>query len=95
MRMERKEKIESLRQKIDALDGEILSLLNKRAEIALELGQVKSEQKYPLYEPRREEEVLQRLVLKNAGPFPREAVSSVFREIISACRSLQFEFRGV
>jgi len=95
MKMERKEKIEDLRKKIDALDGEILSLLNKRAEIALELGKVKSEQKFPLYEPRREEEILQRLVSKNSGPFPQRAVSSVFREIISACRSLQLEFTVV
>ncbi len=95
MRMERKERIECLRQKIDSLDGEILSLLNKRAEIALELGKVKAEEKYPLYEPRREEEVLRRLVSINGGPFPERAVSSVFSEIISACRSLQLEFAVV
>ena len=89
--MDEKDKITSLRQKIEAVDDEILRLLNHRAQIVQEVGKVKSEIKMEYYSPRREEQILQRLGAQSSGPFPRWAVPSVFREIISACRSLEAE----
>ncbi len=68
--MEEKEKIKYLREKIEALDDEILRLLNKRAEIVLEVGKVKSEGKLNFYDPKRESEILNRLTSQNPGPFP-------------------------
>jgi chorismate mutase / prephenate dehydratase len=91
MKDKQKEKIQSLRQKIEAVDDEILRLLNHRAQIVEEVGKVKSEIKMDYYSPRREEEILQRLGTKSSGPFPRWAIPSVFREIISACRALEAE----
>lgn len=91
MKMEKEEKIESLRRKIDALDGDILSLLNKRAEIALDLGKIKSEMNMDYYIPQREEEVLRHLERESSGPFPRWAIRCVYREVLSACRALQAE----
>lgn len=91
MKDKQKEKIQSLRQKIEAVDDEILRLLNQRAQIVEEVGKVKSEIKMDYYSPRREEEILQRLGTKSSGPFPRWAIPSVFREIISACRALEAE----
>jgi chorismate mutase/prephenate dehydratase len=89
--MDEKEKISSLREKIESVDDEILRLLNHRAQIVQEVGKVKSEMKMEYYSPRREEQILQRLGAQSSGPFPRWAVPSVFREIISACRSLETE----
>jgi chorismate mutase/prephenate dehydratase len=89
--MKEKEKIKSLRQKIEAVDDEILKLLNRRALIVQEIGKVKLEIKMDYYSPRREEEILQRLGVKSSGPFPKWAIPSVFREIISACRALEAE----
>jgi len=89
--METEEKLNLLRQKIEAVDGQILRLLNERAEIVLEVDKVKSEIKMESYDPQREDEILKRLILKNSGPFPREAISPVFGEIISACRSLEVQ----
>jgi len=89
--MKEREKIQSLRQKIEAVDDEILRLLNHRAQIVQEVGKVKSEIKMDYYSPRREEQILQRLGAKSSGPFPRWAISTVFREIISACRALEAE----
>ena len=87
--METEEQLGLLRQKIEAVDGQILRLLNDRAEIVLEVDKVKSEIKMESYDPKREEEILSRLTSLNPGPFPREGISPVFGEIISACRSLQ------
>ena len=87
--MENGERIKDLRQKIDRVDEQILRLLNERAEIVLEVGKMKSEARSNFYDPKRESEVLHRLMSRNAGPFPGHAISPVFHEIISACRSLE------
>jgi chorismate mutase/prephenate dehydratase len=87
------ERIKHLRQKIETLNDQILGLLNERAKIAQEVGQVKANSRMDSYVPQREEEILQRLVERNSGPFPKSAISPVFREIISACRSLEAELK--
>ena len=91
MRMEIEEKIKSLRQRIETLDGKMLDLLNERAEIAMQVGKEKSEGRMDSHDPQREGEILRALVLRNNGPFPKQAIAPVFREIISACRSLEAE----
>lgn len=89
MKMGREERIKDLRQKIDDLDRQILRFLNERAEIVLEVGKAKLEGKMSSYDPGREEEILKRLAIQNSSPFPKRAIAPVFREIISACRSLE------
>jgi len=81
--------IKELREKIDALDEEILELLNKRTETILEIGKLKTENGSSYYVPHREKEILQRLTAINKGPFPNSGLAYVYREIISACRSLE------
>jgi chorismate mutase/prephenate dehydratase len=95
MKMGAEEKIKIHRQKIETIDGQILRLLNERAEVAREVGKVKSEANMDAYSPQREEEILKRLNLPNPGPFPQGAISPVFREIISGCRSLEVELTVV
>ncbi len=87
--MTAEEKIRDVRQKIERVDEEILHLLNERARIVQEVGRVKAESNMDPYVPQREEQILQRLRLKNTGPFPEHAIPAVFREVISACRSLE------
>ncbi len=89
--MEAKSAIKTLRRRIEAIDGEILRLLGERAETALEIGKAKSAVNMGAFDPRREGEVLRRVHEQNPGRFPRGAVSAVFREIVSACRSLETE----
>lgn len=81
--------IEELRQKIDAIDSGILKLLNERAQHVAEIGRIKKSQNAEIHVPKREMEIYQRLEKSNPGPFPNEAVRAVFREIISACLSLE------
>lgn len=77
------------RREIDQIDRQILRLLNRRAKIVLEVGKQKAKEGKGIYDPAREEETLNRLSAENPGPFPDEAISTVFREIISASRSLE------
>jgi chorismate mutase/prephenate dehydratase len=82
-----------LRQAIDSLDDEVLRLLNERARFVQEVGKLKAQLKQPFYVPERERQILERLQSMNAGPFPTEALRSVFSEIISACLSLEHPLR--
>ena len=79
----------SLRNKIDELDREILALLNRRAEIAIEIGRQKTGTDITYFAPSREKEVLQNVLGGNRGPLPEPAIRSIFGEIVSASRSLE------
>jgi chorismate mutase/prephenate dehydratase len=86
-------RIEDLRAGIDAIDSRILRLLNERAGLVLEVGRLKAEQHLEFHAPQREEAIYVRLVQENGGPFPSSALRPVFREIISACLSLEHPLR--
>lgn len=81
--------LDDLRKRIDALDDQILALLDARAGVAAEVARAKQREKLPTYDPEREREVLDRLASKAGGRFPREAIRAVYREVMSACLALQ------
>ena len=78
-----------LRAAIDGVDDQILALLDRRAEVVREVGRHKRERREAFHVPQRERAVLARLTAAANGAFPREAVRPVFREIMSACLSLE------
>ncbi|MEX2015842.1 MAG: chorismate mutase, partial [Candidatus Hydrogenedentales bacterium] len=81
--------LDELRGKIDALDGQILELLNARAKAAMEIGRIKHNTDAVYYVPEREKIVFDKLKARNAGPLPPEAVRAIYREIISCTRALE------
>ena len=81
--------IERLRARIDAVDDAILARLNERAELVEQVGRAKQVEGSSVYEPTREQRIVDRLRAGNPGPFPSEGLGPVFREIISATRSLE------
>ncbi len=82
-------KLDGLRNRIDAVDDQILDLLNQRAGLVIEVGKHKADGRQEFYVPHRERAIYERLTAANAGPFPNAAVRRVFREIISASLSLE------
>src|SRR5256714_9788140 len=83
--------IEKLRRQIDALDDELLGLINRRAGLAGRIGALKKG--VAAYKPEREAEILRRMTRTNPGPLAAERVTGVFREVISACRGLEEAIR--
>ena len=81
--------IDNPRAEIDAIDGELLRLLNRRAEIALRVGAAKAGRDASLCDPRREREVLARLKNENPGPFDEKNIDSIFQRIIDESLALQ------
>jgi chorismate mutase/prephenate dehydratase len=82
-----------LREAIDAVDRVILAQLNERARLVQEVGRIKAGEGTPVYDPSRERAIVRRLAEGNPGPFPVAALAPVFREIISATRSLEAPVR--
>jgi chorismate mutase/prephenate dehydratase len=81
--------MKSLREKIDKLDQQILTLINQRAGFAGEIGKLKNETNAEPFAPAREEEVLKQVLDLNKGPLDNDTVRAIFREIISGSRALQ------
>lgn len=81
--------LDKLRKEIDAIDQELLERLNRRVQLAQQVGHYKLERGMEVYVPSREEEVFGKLLAANGGPLPDEAVRTIYREIISAAISLE------
>lgn len=79
-----------LREAIDEIDRGLLDRLNQRARLVQEVGELKRQTgRSPVYVASRERDLIASLQQRNAGPFPDEGIQHVFREIISATRSLE------
>jgi chorismate mutase/prephenate dehydratase len=78
-----------LREQIDAVDRALLADLNERARLVTAVGELKRETGTAVYEAARERTIVERLSAANDGPFPDAGLAPVFREIISATRSLE------
>ena len=89
--MVEEDKLGSLRNEIDAIDDELLELLNRRASITKSVGDLKREAggRIEYYRPDREAKILNRLKNANEGPLTGKTVVGLMREIISVCLSLE------
>lgn len=85
--------LQSLRAQIDAVDAELLALLNRRARLALEVGEIKKGEGSAVFRPEREAQVIQGLKQRNPGPLKADSIAPIWREVMSACRSLESPMR--
>lgn len=83
------ERLDGLRQRIDALDEELVRLLSLRARCALEIGRVKKDAGLDVYQPAREAEVLAHVQSINPGPLDDGAVRRLFERVIDEARRLE------
>jgi chorismate mutase/prephenate dehydratase len=78
-----------VRNRIDAIDQQILQLLKERLECAKEIGRLKSQDNRAKWDPQRERQIFERLRKLNSGEFPEQPLTSIFREIVTTCRLSQ------
>ncbi|MCZ2102952.1 MAG: prephenate dehydratase [Comamonadaceae bacterium] len=78
-----------LRVQIDALDGQLLALLNQRARLAQQVGEVKKQEGSPLFRPDRAAQVIATIQRANPGPLKSTHVAAIWREVMSACLALE------
>jgi chorismate mutase len=84
-------RLEQCREDIDAIDLQILGLLNERAKIVDVIGWVKRTMALPIYEPKREDAVFRNVLEGNHGPLSPGAVRRLFERVIDEMRTLQRE----
>lgn len=83
------ETLKQYRDRIDTIDEQLLTLVNQRAALAREIGDLKNGGQ--IYRPEREAQVLRRLLEHNTGPLSGEAVTAIFRSVMCNCRALEKE----
>jgi chorismate mutase/prephenate dehydratase len=81
--------INKIRKNIDAVDREIVKLLNKRAQQILRIGRLKNKLKSSIYAPAREKDILTKITRQNKGPLENKALEAIYREIMSASLALE------
>ncbi|HEU6455467.1 MAG TPA: prephenate dehydratase [Roseateles sp.] len=79
----------ALRDQIDGLDKQLLELLNQRARVAEQVGEIKRAEGTPFFRPDRVAQVIEKIRGANPGPLKAEHVSAIWREIMSACLALE------
>ena len=79
----------ALRDQIDGLDRQLLELLNQRAHVAEQVGEIKRAEGTPFFRPDRVAQVIDKIRAANPGPLKAEHVAAIWREIMSACLALE------
>lgn len=83
------EQLNVCRVQIDAIDVEIVRLLNERTKVVHEIGRIKRNMAVPVYEPKREAQVFANIRAANGGPITNDALQRVFERIIDEMRHVQ------
>jgi chorismate mutase-like protein len=83
------------RTRIDEVDEQIVKLLNERAACAIAIGEIKRQTAAAIYEPRREQQVIEHARKVNPGPLAGEQVQDIYERIMDIMRSLQRPDHGI
>src|SRR4051812_20860500 len=84
-------RIEELRSRVDEVDRELINILNERARIVQEILAIKAEAGKPLFDPRREEEILRKAAEENQGPIYDTSMRDIFEIILHRIRDLEVQ----
>jgi chorismate mutase / prephenate dehydratase len=83
------EALGALRVQIDTIDQQLLALLNQRARVAEQVGELKRQEGSPFFRPDRVAQVIEKIQTANPGPLLNQHVAAIWREIMSACLALE------
>lgn len=81
--------IDDIRKEIDQIDQDLLVIFNRRAELALKIGEIKKEKGLPVYDPEREKRIFDRMQKANPGPLEDGAIVRLFERVIDESRRLE------
>ena len=81
--------ISDWRKRIDGIDEKLVELLNQRARAAAAIGKLKRAASEPVYQPQRENEVLEQVQKLNAGPLSDEQLKRLFKCIVDEARKIE------
>jgi chorismate mutase / prephenate dehydratase len=84
------EELQGIRTEIDAIDHDLLQLFNRRMALSQRVGELKAAKGLTLFDPGREEIIIERLGKLNRGLIKSESLRAIYREIFAASRLLQY-----
>jgi chorismate mutase len=84
-----KDKLVKYRIEIDKIDTGIVDFLNRRAEIVLEIKRLKEKNNLPLYDAKREEDLMNNIVKYNKGPLYNDNIVQIFESILRNVQILE------
>jgi 3-deoxy-7-phosphoheptulonate synthase/chorismate mutase len=85
------QRVRELRETVDEVDRELIRALNERARIVQEIMTLKAESGAPVYDPKREEEILRRVVEMNTGPIYDSSMRDIFELILHRIRDMEIQ----
>lgn len=83
------DKIAHHRSRIDAIDCQIVRLLNERAAEALAIRELKPQVHWGLYDPKREEEIFGNISRCNEGPLYTENLREIYETVLHVMKELR------
>ncbi|WP_053057508.1 chorismate mutase [Rubrobacter aplysinae] len=83
--------MKTFRERVDEVDHELVRLLNERAQLVQEMGSYKQEAGIPLFDPRREEEILSKVAEENPGPIFDSSMRDIFELIMHRIRDIEIQ----
>ena len=85
------DKVRELRERVDEVDRELIRALNERARMVHEIMALKADSGTSIYDPRREEEILRRVVEENEGPIYDSSMRDIFELILHRIRDMEIQ----
>jgi chorismate mutase len=84
-----REKLEKYREEINKIDKNLVDFLNKRAEAVMKIKKLKEDRDVPLYDAKREEELINNIIKYNKGPLYNDNVIQIFESILRNVQVLE------
>lgn len=84
-----KKELKKFRNEIDKIDESIVKLLNKRAEVVIKIKKLKEKNNVPLYDAKREEDLINNIVKYNKGPLYNDNIIQIFESILRNVQILE------
>jgi monofunctional chorismate mutase len=85
------DRIQEIRERVDEVDRDLIRALNERARLVQEIATIKAEAGKPIFDPKREEEILQKVAEENEGPIYDTSMREIFELILHRIRDLEIQ----
>lgn len=82
-------RIAEIRERIDAVDCQLVKLLNERAQCSLDIRALKPDARWGLYDPRREEEIFANVAKCNEGPLYADDLREIYEAILHVAKEMR------
>lgn len=82
------EEITQYREKIDQVDKQLVALLNERSGYSLAIRKLKPACGMNLFDPKREDEIYDRVASYNEGPMQDENLKEIYQTLLKVMKEV-------